>query len=258
MNDRARHGCTWWALAVVVLLAAAGAADGAGYLHEDARVQGKEIHSFEDGGEQVSVVLGSFRLTLGKHSVSGRDAVLWIRSRTGPEGHGLHEITVYVEGNARVVEPDGPTTSDRTMLVTVRNRGRLTASGTMSDRPLKQFPLYKRAVASRKASREVTGAGADPTERLTITTQSAVQKPAQIGEKPASPVLVRKPPPIQRTDPVSFRAAKFTSQEIGEGADKRRATIARGDVFLSQGNVDSELFLTLQAQSAVVFSRQRR
>jgi len=260
MNDHVRHRRTWWPIAAAVLLAAAGAATGAGYLHEDARIEGKEIHSFEDDGRQVSVVLGSFRLTLGKHSVSGRDAVLWIRSSSASDGHGVHEITVYVEGDARVVEPGRAVTTDRTMLVTVRNRGMLRASGTMSDRPLKQFPLYQRAVAQRKASRQVSGvpAGGGAGPELTITTQPVVQEAAKVGEKPAPPVRVSKPTPIQRTDPVHFHAAKFTSQEIGEGPDKRRATIARGNVYLSQGQADSELFLELRAQRAVVFSRQRQ
>ena len=69
------------ALAVAVQATVSVAlADGRQYIHEDVRIAGQEIHAFVDEGKHVSVVLGKFRLTLGKRVVSGRDAVVWIRT----------------------------------------------------------------------------------------------------------------------------------------------------------------------------------
>jgi hypothetical protein len=256
MNDR--HGAprlACWAVGLAVA-ALAAIAYGSSYLNEDARISGKEIHAFQDGGESVSVVLGDFRLTVGKHVVSGRDAVLWIRTKTIADlPH--HEITVYVEGDARVVEPSGSTTSDRVMVVTVRNRGRLTAAGHLSDRALKDFPLYRRAIAARRGAAKPTDRHAPPP--LVVSTQPTT-RPVGPGARPVGPVQVTRPvPPPKpgRVDPVHFHASRFASKEVGEGADKHRVTTARGNVYLSQGNPDSELFLELRAQAAVVFSRRK-
>ncbi len=258
MTYRHKAESIWLVTAVAAMLAAAPAVMGGEYIHEDARIRGKEIHSFVDGGEQVSVALGAFGLTLGKHAVTGRDAVLWIRSRPTAGGLGLHEIEVYVEGSVKVVEPDGTSTSDRVMLVTVRSMGRLTAAGTMSDRPLKNFPLYRRAVAARKEALRAPAEAPKPRPAppLVVSTQPAPEPIKVI--RPGKPgIRVVKPPEPRRIDPVHFHARRFTSQEVGEGAERRRITIARGDVYLSQGSPDSELFLELRAQSAVVFSARR-
>ncbi|MFP4054903.1 MAG: hypothetical protein ACLFV7_13660, partial [Phycisphaerae bacterium] len=66
--------------ALWVLLAAVSWTTGAQaqeYLSEDVYLSGKQIHGFDDGGKNVTVVLGDFTLSAGKRSVRGRDAVLW-------------------------------------------------------------------------------------------------------------------------------------------------------------------------------------
>jgi len=245
-------------VAVAAVLAAAPPAMGADYIHEDARIQGKEIHAFADGNEQVSVVLGSFSLRLGKHAITGRDAVLWIRSRSAARGLGLHDIEVYVEGNAKVIEPGGISTTDRVMFVTVRSLGRLMAAGTMSDRPLKDFPLYRRAVTARAEARVAPAAPKPRTAPPLVVSTQPAPKPAIKVTHPGRPAIhIAKPPAPRRVDPVHFHARKLTSQEIVTAGVKHRVTIARGDVYLSQGNPDGELFLELRAQSAVVFSAPR-
>ena len=258
MIDRSKGKTIGLLAAALAILVAASVAPANEYIHEDARVRGKEIHFFADGGRQVSVVLGDFSLTLGKHVISGRDAVLWIKSRPAGRGLSLNEIEVYVEGNARVVEPGGVGTTDRTMFVNVRSLGRLTANGTMSDRPLKDFPLYRRAIVAReRALRGGPAAKPQDPPSLIVSTDPPpepgvrVTRPAEPGVEIADPLAPR------RVDPVHFHAGRFSSQEIGEGADRRRVTIARGNVYLSQGNSDGELFLELRAQSAVVFSTRK-
>ena len=259
MTNRFKARTTVLVAAVAAMLAAVPAATGSDYIHEDARLRGKEIHSFVDGGEKVSVVLGAFSLRLGKHAVTGRDGVLWIRSRSTGGGLSLHDIQVYVEGSAKVVEPGGVSTTDRVMFVTVRSLGRLTADGTMSDRPLKNFPLYRRALAARKEALRGPAAGAEsrPAPRLVVSTQPAPKSPIRV-TRPGKPAIrVVKPPAPRPVDPVHFHARRVSSEEVGTGDAKRRITIARGDVYLSQGNPDSELYLELRAQAAVVFSARK-
>ena len=56
--------------------------------------------------------------------------------------------------------------------------------------------------------------------------------------------------PERRTiQPVNFHADDFNVQTV----DGRRVVIARGNIYLSQGDPDSDLFLELRSQSAVVF-----
>jgi len=226
----------------------------------DARITGREIHVFRDGPETVSVVLGEFSLDVGERRLSGRDAVVWVRP-TDENEPGARELVVYVEGDARIVEPGGASTTDQTMLVTLPQRGRLTARGRLSSgRRLFDFPLYQRARAVRNHQNDRTmlaaaetarppgvspqeeGPSAPPTEQILPATAEAQTQPEELEPSAA--------PPAQ---PVSFRCDNFTS----EVQDGRRFTVARGHVYLSQGNPDSELFLEIRSQSAVVISEKR-
>jgi len=243
--------------AVAAVLVSAPAAGAEEYIHEDARIRGKEIHSFQDGGEAVSVVLGHFELRLGRHAVTGRDAVLWIRTRSAGGGLGLHDIELYVEGDAKVIEPSGATATDQVMYITIRCLGRLGATGTMSDRPLTGFPLYKRAVDARRGAKQripLRGPGEAPI--LKYEEKPPVRPPRR--ERPGErPIRVEGPPAPRAIEPVHFHAKDFSSREIGEGDQKRRVTIARGNVYLSQGDPESDVFLELRAQSAVIFSARK-
>lgn len=261
MIDRPIRRAMWRLAGLAALLAAAPGAMGSEYIHEDARIEGKEIHSFEDGGDQISVVLGEFRFKLGKHLVTGRDAVLWIRTQPSTGGLALNDVEAYVEGDAKVTEPDGGSTSDKSMFVTLHFRGRLSANGTMSDRPLKDFPLYGKAIAARRNAREAAvAAAAGPTAppTLIVSTQPAPRGGIEV-VRPDRPVTAvsAEPKAPRRVDPVQFHADGFNSQEVGEAPAKRRITIARGHVYLSQGAPDSDMFLEMRAEGAVVFSHRR-
>ena len=123
---------------------------------EDARISGAEIHTFVDGGAPVSVVLGNFKLTAGPHVISGDRAVVWIRD-VKTIGATRHLITVYVEGDAKIVEP-GRTATENTMLISMLQQGRLTAVGPKYAKPLTDFPLYTRGVAAagKTTGRKIT------------------------------------------------------------------------------------------------------
>ena len=72
--------------------------------------------------------------------------------------------------------------------------------------------------------------------------------------RPASSIKVSRPEPPKPALPVEFRADRISSREEGEGKDRRRVTVAHGNVYVAQGNPDSEMFLEMRAGSAVVFS----
>ena len=259
MIDRTKSSILWRLAAVAAAFAAVSAAMGNDYIHEDARIQGKEIHSFTDNGQEAMVVLGDFGLTLGQYVLGGRDAVIWVRSQ--PTGGGLcqYDMEIFIEGDATVTEPGGSTTSDKMMFITLRSLGRLRASGTMSPKPLADFPLYKRAQATRQdAANAATATATAPAELpALIISNTPAPKPALRVARQATPLDVRKPQAPQPVLPVEFHAERFSSQEIGEGNQKRRVTIAHGNVYVAQGNPDSDLFLEMRAQTAVVFSARR-
>jgi hypothetical protein len=233
---------------MVVLVTGAVIAAPVSYVHEDARVSGQEIHTFVDGDDNVTVVVGNFKLKLGGRIISGRDAVIWVKS-TNLGRFGRNTMTLFVQGDATIKEPDGSVTSDRITLIKLHHQGRLSASGKMSKHLPKDFPLYQTALAYRKA---------DSARATRATTRPA-------GDR-SGPPLIRDngkdkttTPPKKKTpviyQPVSMRADGFTSHELGKGTpEHRRITIARGNVYLSQGHPDSDEFLELRSQSAVVFS----
>jgi len=252
--SRGRSGLRCVLAAACLLTAAAGALGEVEYIHEDARIVGKSINSFSDGPEQACVVLGDFKLTMGRRVLSGRDAVVWIRTwKTGSVVR--HRMIVYIEGQATIVEPNGTSTNDRTMLVTLYHDGRIDAGGGFSARPLKDFPLYKRA---RDVRRRADQPASKPSARtrparpqapeLIITTEPPARKPPAPG-KPATAPATEAP---RRVFPVHFHADNLISKRRGE----LRTTIARGNVYLSQGDPDSDLFLELRSQSAVIYSKR--
>ncbi len=234
------------------------------FIHEDAHITGREIHWFSQDSRRVSVVVGDFRLVAGEHNITGRDAVIWIDTKRKGDTN-QHHITVYVEGDAKVVEPDGTTATDRTMLVTLPIEGQIIASGRLSSTSLEKFPLYRRAVKAKKgpttrpATRPATqpvitnaGEGKAADTRPAIDTEEEVVQEQPDEDRRATPATVPATRPAKRASlPVRFRADKFTS-EMRDGV---RVTVASGNVYLAQGNPDSDLFMEMRSQSAVVFSR---
>lgn len=217
------------------------------YIPEDARISGKVIRLFAEGGEQTAVVLGDFSLTMGKHQVSGRDAVLWIgESKVGNAT--FRNITIYIEGGAKIVEPTGATTSDRTMLVTLHQQGELMVAGaSVDEKPLTDFPLYKSAMAARRAEAQRPVSEADATKAVVArgpTTRAATTGPA------INVAVVEKPKPVR---PVTFEAKQGGTSEV---RGSRRITIAR-DIYLSIGTPDYQGSMEITCQSAVLFSERR-
>ena len=235
------------AVLLVVLGVGAAIAAPAAYVFEDARISGQEIHTFVDGEENVTVVVGNFRLKLGGRIISGRDAVIWVKS-TKVGRFNRNAITVFVQGDdVTVKEPDGSVITDRKMLIKLHHQGRLSVSGRMSRHLPKDFPLYQTALAHRRKD--------DARAKATTRPSDSVGPPLIRSDKGK----VGPPPKKDKTpaifQPVSMRADELTLHEMGKGTpEHRRVTIARGNVYLSQGHPDSDEFLELRSQSAVVFS----
>ena len=241
-------------LALAVLAAGAAAqvqpVSPSGFLPEDVSITGRQMHTFDDAGEPVAVVLGDFRLSVGRRSIRARDAVLWIRELAGGP-RVLRQIVVYVEGDVQVTEGEGATTHEEAMLVTIRHEGALRAS---VDRhvaePLSELPLYGRAKAVRQGL---------PAPRPAAPRAQApgAPEPRPPATQPFTPELAPMERPV---DPgalatVNFHADRWHSyQYFNEAGAVERVTIAQGNVYLG-GQGPPELgYLEMHADSAVLFS----
>ncbi|MCE5276962.1 MAG: hypothetical protein ABFD92_19775 [Planctomycetaceae bacterium] len=253
-------------------------------IQNDAALEGKEIIPFVDEGENGSIVMGGFRLSIGDHILSGRDAVVWVRTTTQGNVE-KHAFIVYVEGDVQINEPGG-ITRDKAALVVLQNVGRFTTKGTPTTRDdVKKTPIYLRAAEAREKSsaREAAlGRNADvdrtpppllrdeqapPRARLrdqgkpqapspATGDQAATQRPAP-PRRPAAPGGAATTKPAtglseMPKQPVHFYAEKITSALM---KDNRRMTVARGSVYIAQGNPDADAFLEMQSNAAVIISR---
>ncbi len=252
-------------LAIGLLAAATVPVAGQQHIPEDVHLSGKEIHTFDANGQAVSVVLGDFRLKVGGRVVTGRDAVLWI-NETRVGGTSRREIQAYVEGNAKVTEPGKATTTDQVVMVSLRQQGRLFADGVFSDRPLRDFPLFRRAVAARSklGSRIREIKRHEPPELIIVPASGRM--PGEDDEQALPEEDPNESPTTPQDDqlreiriqaPVYFRADSLTMRPREEGK-AGRIIVAKGNVYLSQGDPDSELFLELRGKSAVVFTGPMR
>jgi len=212
------------------------------------------------------VVLGDFRLTLGKHVVTGRDAVLWIRTQPATGGLPLNDVEAYVEGDAKVIEPDGGSTSDKSMFVTLHFRGR--ADGQRDpcpDRPLKDFPLYAKAGTARRNAREAAvGGRVGPVGPAHADRPRPSRPPDRALRwfRPPRPVTAvsaeaqAQKPPTARS-PWSFTPTPSVPRRSARAKPSGGSPSPAGTWSVSQGNPNSDLYLEMQAEGAVVFSQHR-
>jgi len=141
--------------------------------------------------------------------------------------------------------------------VKLYHQGGLSASGRISDRTMKDSQLYRVAVAARRQADRL----ANPKTRRGPELIRAASRPAARADdktprrrrKPVKPRTGRKPvKPVYQ--PVTLRSDALSSRQTGEGVARRRVTVAKGNVYLCQGHPDSDQFLELRSQAAVVFS----
>ena len=185
-----------WLTVMILLLGTALAgsvcADSLEYLQYDARISGSQINHFSDEGQPVTVVVGQFALAVGQRHVSGDKAVIWI-NRPADDKRNRHILTIYIEGDARVVDTDGATTTDKLMLVKLHVQGRLTMDATQreSTDPLTAMPFYRRAVAVRRKEQAAQAAW-----RARAMQQGIVPRDPAVMVRPSAP-----PRPKRTEDP---------------------------------------------------------
>ena len=233
--------------AVLLWLAPASRAQPARrYAYEDVLVTARQMYTFKVKGQTVNVLLGNFSLRLGARRFTGRDAVMWIKERPfGPRL--LRDIELYIEGDAKVVEPDGSVLKDRSIFDVIHHQGALRVRVSLQQaRQLSSFPLYQRAEAVRRRAAQPPARRQPP----------PLLKPP-VGTRPA-PTTRPGLPVMPGRRPVTFRADKFTSEEQVDPKNpklKRRVTIAKGNVYLSQGSPDQDLFMEMRSGAAVIYTK---
>lgn len=221
------------------------------YIQEDAKLAGKAIYTVEQGGKELTVVQDNFELQIGRHVMSGDGAVLWIADT--PAGETVRrKIVVYIEGGAKVVEPDGKATTDRIMLVYVNQEGAFTTSGPVKKGQAADLPILARAAQVRKDSESPTTTRPAPV-RLHPATGPGSRPATAPATRPTTRPTATGPAEASATNPVSFQAKKVTLQDYTEGGKSFKAVVLKGDVYLSQATEKGELFMEMRAQAAVIF-----
>jgi len=160
------------------------------YLQNDVRITGDQIHHYTDAGKTVTVVVGNFLLQVGPRQISGQDAVVWIDTSNHDRAV-RHAIAVYVEGDARVIEP-GRLTRDKYLLVKLKVQGRISAKGgTLSTASLKDVPFYARAKKTRAEDAASLAAWREKIRSMGLRESSqAVAVRRSVGAKVDSPTRV--------------------------------------------------------------------
>ena len=244
------------------------------YLQNDVRITGDQIHHYTDAGKTVTVVVGNFLLQVGPRQISGQDAVIWIDTSNHDRAV-RHAITVYVEGDARVIEP-GRLTRDKYLLVKLKVQGRISAKGgTLSTASLKDVPFYARAKKTRAEDAASLAAWREKIRSMGLRESSqAVAVRRSVGAKVDSPdegdpargdandpKKAADVPPVPPRDPdkkpaaVRFRTPGGIRSKKDAEDPTRRITVATGKIYLAQGDADSDSFMEMQADRAVIFTR---
>jgi hypothetical protein len=254
MRDHPRRSAPHWGVfatwAVVLLTTPATArasADTARRVCADIHLNGQTIWAFDEGGEHVSVIRGPIQLDFDGRNLSAQNAVIWSRPR--PESGGqARDVTIYAEGEARLAEGDGTVLQDRRLLLRLRHLGRVSASASLTEPAPELDALYGRALASRQ---EDESAASQPLPEAS----TGVAGPPQTDPKEPGSAPILRP---KDESAVLFRGGRrFTSKWIGEGEQRQRVTVARGGVYGVRGDPDSDLFLELRCEAAVIFSVPR-
>ena len=209
---------------------------------QDIYIRGDRINTFAQGDESVSTVVGNFHLVIGRREISGNEAVIWI-SQPPAAPQIRHDLTIYVRGDVRILDSGGGVTTEDVLLVTIQHSGQLVAKGEVSTESLSQSPLYQRALEARRTEA--------PDTINPVVAPEPVQGETTIESAPVPGEA--KPEETAQPASINFHFDSFSSTVRGS----RRYTIAHGNVYLSRGAVDSQEFIELTGQTAVLISEKR-
>lgn len=290
-------GSLIWLPALVVLSALSTPALWAqeSYLLDDAKLSGKSLCFFEDQGQQVTVVDGNFLLRVGGRKLSGQSAVMWVTEEASGDII-RRRICIYIEGRAQAIEPSGSAVNDRTMVVHMRQQGRLTASGKVIEPDLDEMPIYQRALAARlkvesppttrprpSVAQKTTTQPSIPQVQITIDNptstqpsnnnvqQTAATAPAALvtenRPRPLPPVMPldqasgsasdeKQQPPVTTVPPPSTEPVEFSAEQV---VSRELSPTLRSVVLRGKVYLSQgtpEGLLELRAQAAVIFTEK--
>ena len=185
-------------------------------------------------GEQVIHYYGDFRLELGDRRLSANEAIVWMRPSQW-EGTPYYRYNAYLSGTASVIESAGTMTSGPALFVSFNAEQPLKVWVDVHTRESsEQTPLYAEAVRVREEISADQG-GTEPGDLSTV-----------------DPSQRRRQRAIEARAVIRHRANEET-------IDTNTGTItAIGEVYVSQGDIDSGEFLEIRADAAVLFLARNR
>lgn len=191
-----------------------------------------------DDGTHVVQYYGDFSLHLGARRLASRDAVLWMR-KTVWKDLSYYHYEVFLSQEAMVRDAAGTVTSGPTLFVTFNSfEAPDLEMDSSSAEPSAETTLYKDASRARQEV-AVGRAGEGGPEEMKVVEPGAEAQP----ERPKARPIVR-----------------FRSEDKETVIDEKTGTITiTGNVYLSQGLVESGAFVELRADAAVLFlTRQEK
>lgn len=205
------------------------------------------ITKLPDGTQQLAYI-GHFQMQVGGRQLAADQAIVWLDTFPAPPGvtddpppatlrprnTQVRDLVVYLEGHAEVVEPGGSLTQDNNILVSLRSIGQMTinADVTSHDPLPADSPVLKRG-------QELRTAWLDSVKKSTASQPAFTVAGAKGQVKPPA-----KPRPVIRY------SALDTQNESRNGMN---FITAIGQVYISEGAGNSDEFLEIRADAAVLF-----
>ncbi len=203
----------------------------AGITHSPPEIYGQyaQVWALEDGAH-VMQYYGDFSLHLGARRLSSRDAVAWMQKTTW-KGLSYYHYEVFLSQEAMVRDAAGTINSGPTLLVTFNSYSppKLEMDSSSAE-PSADTTLYREASRVRDqvmAGRRGTGEPGDV---------EVIDPETQNRREPAKPLPL-----------VRYRSTDAIIDE------KAGTVVITGNVYLSRGLDDSDTFVEVRANAAVIF-----
>jgi len=184
-------------------------------------------------GTQVIQYYGDFTLHLGDRRLKSQDAVIWMQKGSW-EGTSYYHFQVFLSQHAWVRDSAGTVTTGPTLFVTFNSFFPSVVEADVTTRaPSSDTPLYRDAWKVRQA----------------VLARSTATQPAGLE-------VVDFDRPVARDRPKARPLVRHRANEEAYREEQGVVT-AIGDVYVSQGLLDSADFLEIRADAAVLFLLQR-
>jgi lipopolysaccharide assembly outer membrane protein LptD (OstA) len=189
------------------------------------------VWGLEDG-TQVIQYHGDFVLQLGDRRLKAQEAVVWMQKSVW-NSTAFYHFEVFLSHNAEVVDSAGTVNTGPLLFVTFNTTQPPTVQADIhTTQTSGETKLYAEAMQTRDAVQNMPA------------TQPSDMQTVQPG--------ARRPLPQPKARPLVRHTAKDEEYNEHEGI-----VVATGDVYLSQGLVDSTEFLEIRADAAVLFLADR-